>query len=372
MGGVGAEAPRIQPRPARDQNRQGLTGRKMKPDCAVIELRPEQFGAAESVLARWAGLTASTFCYRSGVAGLRIANAVGYIDPSPLPRASRSGTRNFSGDGSRWARCSRSRAEPRTISPPTARFFIHCGATAMGNPGPTDTPPAPWRAAQRPYQRAALLIGSDEDGAFMGLTGFLPAHGRLQPQLCGAPDCPAGAGESRHSVELSIRNMKHTPMELMYLAHINFRPVDGAVLVDAVPSDLAQMHVRTAAAWLCFADAPRSPRSAAEGHRAAPEDSDRRAIEPELVMALDYGADESGWAQSMQVLPDGRPILSATVRRNSPCRPLDDPECRSGRARPLPAGHCGGRRLRRGEGKRQYPPRAARRRLLMSASTRCP
>ena len=34
-------------------------------------------------------------------------------------------------------------------------------------------------------------------------------------------------------------------MELMYLAHINFRPVDGAVLVDAASDDLDHVKVRT-------------------------------------------------------------------------------------------------------------------------------
>jgi hypothetical protein len=108
-------------------------------------------------------------------------------------------------------------------------------------------------------------------------------------------------------MDLSIRNLRHKPMELMYLAHINFRPVDGARLIDAVPDDPAHMAIRT-----------KLPPGfvASEGHARLLEEVQRdpamhrrlepgRAIDPELVMALTYPADAAGWAHSMQLHPDG-------------------------------------------------------------------
>ena len=94
-------------------------------------------------------------------------------------------------------------------------------------------------------------------------------------------------------------------MELMYLAHINFRPVDGSVLVDAVPDDLAHINVRTAVP---------SNMTQSEEHKRLLADvladpavhrTIGRGIDPELVMTLTYPADASGWAETMQVHPDG-------------------------------------------------------------------
>ena len=50
----------------------------------VINLRPEQFGDAETVLATAGGMTASVHRYGSGVLGLRIANRVGRISLLPF------------------------------------------------------------------------------------------------------------------------------------------------------------------------------------------------------------------------------------------------------------------------------------------------
>ena len=56
----------------------------MSSDPAVISLRPNQFTEKERELARFGGLTASTFLYDSGVAGLRIANGIGHLDFLPF------------------------------------------------------------------------------------------------------------------------------------------------------------------------------------------------------------------------------------------------------------------------------------------------
>ena len=93
----------------------------------------------------------------------------------------------------------------------------------------------------------------------------------------------------------------------MYLAHINFRPVEGALLVDTVPADAAHIRVRSAL------PPPLVPSAAysrliekLEGDPAAHKIIEPGlAIDPELVLSLDPLADEGGWAHGMQLLPDG-------------------------------------------------------------------
>src|SRR6266404_4844392 len=112
----------------------------MSPDQTVIDLRPEQFTEAETVLATCGGLTASTYRYGSGVLGLRIANRVGRISLLPF-QGQQIWDAEFLG---------RPLAMRSMFDEPVATedylktygaFLIHCGATAMGGPGPTDKHP---------------------------------------------------------------------------------------------------------------------------------------------------------------------------------------------------------------------------------------
>src|SRR4029077_2950091 len=127
------------------------------------------------------------------------------------------------------------------------------------------------------------------------------------------PTVQLGAKSPRIFVELSIRNMKRTPMELMYLAHINFRPVDGATIVDTVPNDPAHIRLRTTLPQVFAPNEQHHRLVEAIGadiasHRLI---SPGRAIEPELVMALDCRADAHGWAHAAQILPDGAADLGS-------------------------------------------------------------
>ena len=103
-----------------------------------ISLHPRMFGDAESTLASCPGLTASTFRYSSGVLGLRLANDDGCMSLLPF-QGQQIWDAEFRG---RSLGMQSIFAEPR----PTRDFLstyggllIHCGVTAMGNPGASDS-----------------------------------------------------------------------------------------------------------------------------------------------------------------------------------------------------------------------------------------
>ena len=52
------------------------------------------------------------------------------------------------------------------------------------------------------------------------------------------------AGASRCTVTLTVENLKKTSMELMYMAHVNFRPVDNGRLVYSAPCTPEHVRVR--------------------------------------------------------------------------------------------------------------------------------
>ena len=143
----------------------------MLSDDVIIDLQSVQFGPAETVLARHAGLTASVWRYRSGVAGLRIGNELGHIALLPFQgqqiwEAAFLGRRLTMGSMFDGAGC------PEVDFLQTyGAFFLHCGATAMGDPGLEDSHPVHGELPNARYQQAQLVIGRDESGPFMGLTG---------------------------------------------------------------------------------------------------------------------------------------------------------------------------------------------------------
>lgn len=276
------------------------------PNPVTIELRRAMFGAAETVLATSGELTASTFCYGSGVLALRLRNRVGQMILLPF-QGQQIWDAEFLGRRLTMSSMFDEPQPTRDYLQNYGAFFLHCGATAMGNPGPADRHPLHGELPNAPYERARLVVGEEDGAAFMALTGVYRHRVAFSRHYIARPTARLSAGSSRIRVTLSIRNLRHAPLELMYLAHINFRPVDGAVLVDAAPDDADHIKIRTtlpgglvqSALHRALIDAvlrdPAAHRRIGPGHR----------IDPELVMTLACPAGPDGWAHSMQVHPDG-------------------------------------------------------------------
>jgi hypothetical protein len=184
-------------------------------------------------------------------------------------------------------------------------FLIHCGITAMGNPGEGDTHPLHGELPNARFDTAQLVVGDENGRPFMALTGSWRYAMAFATNYMATPKIALRGGDSFVHVELGIRNLMRKPMELMYLAHVNFRPIDGATIIDAVPDDLEHINVRTAlpsnftpteAHKRLLADVLADPAVHRKvGYR----------VDPELVMTLSYPADARGWAETMQRHPDG-------------------------------------------------------------------
>jgi hypothetical protein len=273
---------------------------------ATVRLHPEQFTAAETELASYGGLTATTFRYSTGVPALRIANDLGHITTLP-----------FQGQQI-WDAAFRGRAlgmrsmfaEPRPTQDylgTYGAFLIHCGAVGMGAPGPQDRHALHGELPNAPYREAALLIGRDASGPFMTLTGSFQYTVAFNHNYVSRPLVRLHAGSGRIEAELVIDNLRHAPMELMYLAHINFRTVDDAVLVDSVPP--GERHLRLRPLPMDRFVPSEAYARLFESMHADPARHRRmergQVIDPELVLYLDAVADEAGWSHALQLLPDG-------------------------------------------------------------------
>ncbi len=278
----------------------------MPSDHVAINLVPGQFTDAENGLATYEGLKASVYRYRTGVLGLRIANDVGHIALLPFQ-----GQQIWDAEFFGRRLTMRSMFDEPVATEDYLRnygaFLLHCGATAMGNPGPDDSHPLHGELPNARYLTAELIAGRDADGPFMGLTGTYRHTVAFAHNYVAQPTVKLHQKSGRIRLSLCIHNLKRSPMELMYLAHINFRPVDGARLIDTVPDDPQHMRVRTKVPE--FFTPTESHRKSIEVLKADPAVhrtiEPGRRIEPELVMGMDCLADAGGFAHAMQLHPDG-------------------------------------------------------------------
>lgn len=186
-------------------------------------------------------------------------------------------------------------------------FALHCGATAMGVPTESDTHPVHGELPNAPYQSAQLLIGQDERGPYLGVTGSYQYTVAFSHNYVANPEVRLYANSSRLPLSMTIDNLKNTRMELMYMAHVNFRPVNHGRLVYSAPCD--SDHVRVRSSIPAHISPEPSYREFLQEMEAHPEKHNLLtpglAFDPEVVFFIDYAAGADGWAHSMQLHPDG-------------------------------------------------------------------
>lgn len=274
-------------------------------DHVFVDLVPEQFGASETIVARYRGLVATAFRYRSGVAGLRISNAKGEIVMLPF-QGQQIWDATFLGRSLTMRSMFDEPVATRDYLSNYGAFFIHCGATAMGNPGSDDRHPLHGDLPNAPYQDVQLIAGSNSEGPFMALTGRCRQTVAFSHDYVMEPTVRLQLDASSLAVDIVIENLKRSAMELMYLAHINFKPADGGRLVDTVADDSADIVVRQtlppfftpSESYLAYRDAVVADPSR---HRLLTKGE---PIDPELVLTMRAKADPQGWAHALQVHPD--------------------------------------------------------------------
>jgi len=272
----------------------------------IINITPRFFAEREKTLVEHGPLRASTFRFGSGVCGLRLKNELGQLVLLPFQ-----GQQIWSAEfGGRTLTMKSMFDEPR----PTREyletyggFLLHCGATAMGVPSKEDTHPLHGELPNASYQKAYLVVGQDGEGSYIGLGGQYQHTVAFNHNYVAEPLVKLYIGSTLFRVTMTITNLKNSAMEFMYLAHVNFRPVDNGRLVYSAPCTPEHVRVRAS-----IPSHIRPPEGYVEFLRELKEHPELHnvlrsglAFDPEVVFFIDYLADEEGWAHSMQVHPDG-------------------------------------------------------------------
>jgi hypothetical protein len=277
----------------------------------VFRLTPAMFTARERLLVEGTTgstkLTAAGFRFDSGVCGLRLTSDVGELVLLPFQ-----GQQVWSAAFNRRDLTMRSMFDQpyptRVFLDTFGGFLQHCGITGVGSPGPEDGHPLHGELPNAPYGKAYVVLGEDEAGSYIGLGGQYRHTVAFAHNYLAEPMVKLHAGATTFRVTMTITNLKQSPQDLLYLAHVNFRPVDNGRLVYSAEPTPEHVRVR-ASIPTHITPGPGYVEFIQElgvhpeqHHVLKPE----MAFDPEAVFFIDYLPDDDGWAHSMQIHPDGK------------------------------------------------------------------
>lgn len=280
-----------------------------------IHLTPAMFTEIENTLLTSGSLSATTFRWPSGVCGLRIQNELGALTLLPFQGQQIWSAEFGAGSGSTAVQKRNITMKSMFDMPRSTNvylenyggFLLHCGFTAMGVPTAEDSHPVHGELPNAPYRSATVVLDEDERGTYIGLTGEYHHTIAFSYNYVAQPLTKLYTGSSRFITQFSATNLKKTPMDYMYMAHVNFRPTDNGRLVYSAPGNSKHVvlresipgHVIPTPEYIKFMD---QLRNNPELHHTLSPDM---AFDPEIVFNIDYMADSAGWAHTMQVHPDG-------------------------------------------------------------------
>ncbi|MFC3127666.1 DUF4432 family protein [Pseudoroseomonas globiformis] len=270
---------------------------------AIIPLHPSLLGDAPREIVRCGELTATLFRFRTGIEGLRIANARGEVVLLPWM-----GGMIWSASFDGVALGMRSGFDaPRAASSIAGTYgclAFHAGLLRNGVPAPGDDHAAHGEFPCMTMDRAWLEVDGNSIAAISEVDhalGFGP-HYRAMPSLTLA------AGATLFDIGLGVENRSGKPMDLMYMCHINFDFVAGGRCLQPAPFTpertavrrAVPAHVRPDAAYQAFIDTlsrePQRMEVLSEPER----------YDPEQVFYLHgLGTDAEGQTHLMLLRPEG-------------------------------------------------------------------
>lgn len=272
-----------------------------------IDLHPSFCGEAERTLVRSDDFRASVFRFRTGVCAVRLHTAPGELVVLPW-QGQQIWSARIHGRELGMRSTVQEPVPTRDFLTTYGAFFLHCGALAMGVPGPEDRHPQHGELPNAPFQEAHLLLGEDSDGPYLTLGGTYRHTVAFVADYEARAAIRLRPARPVFEITIEVTNLRHSPMPWMYLAHANFRPVEGSRLVYSAPC--TPEHVRLRRGLPAHVSAPAGYRELLEQLARDPSlhnvFRESMPYNPEVCLYLDYRADASGWAHSLQVHPDGR------------------------------------------------------------------
>jgi Domain of unknown function (DUF4432) len=269
-----------------------------------IDLSSVNFGEKERLLTSGGGFEVSAFRYETGIAALRVKNQRGEIIVLPF-RGHQIWSCMFDGRDLTMKSMFREPQQTSAYLETYGAFFIHCGATAIGAPGPNDRHTLHGELPLAPFQKGWIEI--DEAKSTCAVVGTYEHTVAFSHHYLATSTYVMQANSTLLDVSLQVDNLKHSAMDLMYLAHANFRPVDHGELIYSAPYTSKAVRVRKSIpghitpkpGYKEFLE--ELSENPSLHHKLTPG----LGFDPEVAMMIDMQADKNGFAHALLKRPDG-------------------------------------------------------------------
>ncbi len=273
-----------------------------------FRIEEHYFTETEQRVLEYDGMKASLFIYPSGVKAVRLDIDRGYVVVLPYMGQQ---IWNAEMDGRKLTMGSMFDQPKNTdfFLHSYGCFMMHCGVLRMGCPGPEDNHPLHGELPCARYNDVEIRFGTDEKGSYIGITGQYAHDVAFTAHYCARPSVQLRKGSMLMDIAMSIENRSRSAMELMYMCHINYRPVDGGRIVQSLPWDPGHMvlrtsipeHVTVTEKFLKFMDRLKDKPSLTETLK--PEDE----YKPEVAFFMNSPkTDSGGLCHFMHKHPDGK------------------------------------------------------------------
>ncbi|WP_419730800.1 DUF4432 family protein [Lichenicola sp.] len=211
---------------------------------ATLPLDPDFSGNTERQVIQAGTLSASLFRYPSGIAALRIRNGRGSLIVLPwfgqmIWHAEFDGVDLTMRSGFEMP------LPADSIGGTYGCFAFHSGLLRNGVPSAADTHAAHGEFPTARMRRAWLEL-FDHDGMLaLRVVSERDHVVGFGPHYLARPAVTLTEASGRFDITLDVENRSGRPMELMYMAHVNFAFVAGGTILQAAPFTPAQVAVRT-------------------------------------------------------------------------------------------------------------------------------
>lgn len=267
------------------------------------------FSEREHQLIEYGNIKVTAFKYSTGVEALKIENEKGYYIILPF-QGQQIWRASFCGHDLVMKSTYDEPVETDIYLQTYGGFLLHCGMNAMGVPSKDDDHLQHGETPNGIFDSAYIECDTDEGGNYITVGGSYEYNKSFVKRYVFTPSCKLYENGTEFKITVELENKRHTPMEYMYLCHINFRPIDGAKLVCTAPADKG--HFKAYPSGAENLEEPRRTKILSYLEKLENDPSehlyvgrDGQMYDPELCFGIDYLSDENGMAHTMQYTDDG-------------------------------------------------------------------
>ena len=269
-----------------------------------LNLKKAMFTESEYELVSHGEIRVFAFKYSTGVEALKVENAKGYFIILPF-QGQQIWKMNFHGKDLSMKTTIKEPVPTTEYLKTYGGFLYHCGISSSGVPQADDTHPKHGETPNIEYTNASIICGENSEGKFVSIEGTLDYDIAFVMKYKFTPKCTLFEDDSIVRIDVELENMRHSPMEYMYLCHINFAPIDGSKLIYSVPRD--KEHIKIFDKIPEGISEEQKEKLSGYINRLKKDitlhdsvGNNEEVYNPELCFGLRYNADENGRAYTLQ------------------------------------------------------------------------